>query len=491
MWKRYVPSNTSVKRFWRGESRSQGMVEFAIAAPILLMLIFGIIDFSLLFSAWLLTQNIARQAVRYAVTGVYDLAHCPPGGCVTQAQEDAARLASIHQEARRYLSGLLLDPDAEQNEPGYLKITVCTSAPYITILPKMGSNQYGDCLPREHPGEPGRPVIVMVDFNHPYITPILNEVWPMVHLASYQEGIVEQFRLSRLINLPPNLQLPTSTPLPPTNTFTPTQTFTATETFTATPTLLPLYLEIISPYMDGLGYNEVSLTTFQAVAYDPNVGMYDGAGIERVTFSFSGPGVIPNSVEYQAAYCAFGGNGPCNPMNSAVFNALPNSNLYNTANDYYMTVTAYALDGRTVTAVRRFKILKPPTNTPTPTNTSTSTLTSTFTFTQTPSFTPTRTFTPTNTFTATPTRTWTNTHTWTNTRTPSLTFTITNTPTITYTPTVSFTPTRTFTSTNTVPTPTFTPSRTFTHTFTRTNTVPTPTFAPSRTFTNTFTRTNT
>ena len=57
------------KRFWWGAGRSQGVVEFALAAPVLLMLLFGIIDFSLLFSAWLLVQNVSRQAVRFAVTG--------------------------------------------------------------------------------------------------------------------------------------------------------------------------------------------------------------------------------------------------------------------------------------------------------------------------------------------------------------------------------------------------------------------------------------
>ncbi len=42
------------KRHWAGAGRSQGMVEFALAAPVLLMLLFAVVDFSLLFSAWLL-----------------------------------------------------------------------------------------------------------------------------------------------------------------------------------------------------------------------------------------------------------------------------------------------------------------------------------------------------------------------------------------------------------------------------------------------------
>src|SRR5512137_262224 len=100
---------TYKEHLWQGKSRSQGMVEFAIALPILLMLLFGIIDFSLLFSAWLLIQNMARQAVRYAVTGQFDPAHCPVGGCLTQADEDEARLLTIYDEANRYRPGLFID----------------------------------------------------------------------------------------------------------------------------------------------------------------------------------------------------------------------------------------------------------------------------------------------------------------------------------------------------------------------------------------------
>ena len=55
---------------------AQSMVEFALVLPILLALIFGIIEFGRLFQAWLSIQNSARFAVRYAVTGNYDVSYC-------------------------------------------------------------------------------------------------------------------------------------------------------------------------------------------------------------------------------------------------------------------------------------------------------------------------------------------------------------------------------------------------------------------------------
>ncbi|HVM73050.1 MAG TPA: TadE family protein, partial [Anaerolineales bacterium] len=174
-----------------GQGRSQGVVEFALAAPVLLMLLFGIIDFSLLFSAWLLIQNVSRQAVRYAVTGQYNSAYCPntdpnynpslhggktytqynanppvpcqidpalvksatnPTGMSSSEQaelnsemQDIARVPSIHDEAKNYLAGLLTNSayldqtygsqsarNTAETIAGYLQVTVC-SGRQITV----------------------------------------------------------------------------------------------------------------------------------------------------------------------------------------------------------------------------------------------------------------------------------------------------------------------------------------------------------------------
>lgn len=51
-----------------GES-GQSLVEFAISAVAVLVLVFAVIDFSYLFLVKLTLQNAARQAGRYAITG--------------------------------------------------------------------------------------------------------------------------------------------------------------------------------------------------------------------------------------------------------------------------------------------------------------------------------------------------------------------------------------------------------------------------------------
>ncbi len=52
--------------------RGQTMVEFALTLPILLLLMFGVIEFARIFQAWITLENAARTAARYAVTGQWD-----------------------------------------------------------------------------------------------------------------------------------------------------------------------------------------------------------------------------------------------------------------------------------------------------------------------------------------------------------------------------------------------------------------------------------
>lgn len=52
--------------------RGQTLAEFAISLPILLLLLFGILEFGRLFQSWVTIQNAARTAARYAITGAYN-----------------------------------------------------------------------------------------------------------------------------------------------------------------------------------------------------------------------------------------------------------------------------------------------------------------------------------------------------------------------------------------------------------------------------------
>ena len=57
-----------VRGLWRAR-RAQSLVEFALILPVLILLIFGLIDFARVFQAYVTLENAAREAGRYAVTG--------------------------------------------------------------------------------------------------------------------------------------------------------------------------------------------------------------------------------------------------------------------------------------------------------------------------------------------------------------------------------------------------------------------------------------
>ncbi len=270
--------------------RGQAIVEFVIALPILLFVIFGIIEFARMVFAWMAVQNAARFGIRYAVTGEYDEAYCVEAGNLLGAAYvnadtdggdpqdcqipdsytgadkadkereliDMARLFSIRDVAVGGGTGLWLRPSVSGNyeqylglhnaafiglpdETGFYHITVCSnrSGQYAMdygnyAIPLCKDVASGVLM--DDAGGPGDRVKVHVEHRHPLFLPLLSNIWPSVSLNAERDGIVEKFRTSRSLGVSgPILSAPTWTQTP-TITLTPTITYTPTETYTPTPT---------------------------------------------------------------------------------------------------------------------------------------------------------------------------------------------------------------------------------------------------------------
>ncbi len=153
-------------------------------------------------------------------------------------------MPSITNAARAGSVSILRDASAAPQTRGYFKVTICsnrTGFTYFAADPSSLTAAY--CNPGNDPGGPGDRVSVTVDFDHPLIVPILSNWFPVLHLTAKREGIVEQFRVARVVGLPATISIPTFTatksPTPtitPTVTETPTITETPTTTLTVTPT---------------------------------------------------------------------------------------------------------------------------------------------------------------------------------------------------------------------------------------------------------------
>jgi len=335
------PGDPQSKRRFRGQT----LVEFALVLPVMLLTLFVIIEMARLLHAWLAVENGARFGIRYAVTGEYDQVFCVDGpdagtdacgGSGRLSEEDAARVPSIQDAARSGAVAIMRDETALVASPGYFKITLCSSKrtgsgplfSYHDAITPIHQPAWCEQLPSpglsiNDAGGPGDRVSVTVDFEHPLIVPLLGSALPNIHLTSKREGIVEQFRVARVVGLPATISVPTFTP---TNTATPTSTSTSTQTPTpsTTPCKVPPVVQIIfPPHASPIpAYNDK--LPAQAVAWDPDnadpatcagVGV-DGEGIMQVDFAIDykdGASWVRvySSTDTSQAYCGFLGNAPC------------------------------------------------------------------------------------------------------------------------------------------------------------------------------------
>lgn len=116
-------------------SRGQAMVEFALILPVLLVILMVLIEAARLFSAWLIIENSAREAARYAVTGDFDPSKCTLLGVncgssdktVREDAEDKARLATIKDIAQGAAAGILSDWSLTTRDFRSLSMSPCAA----------------------------------------------------------------------------------------------------------------------------------------------------------------------------------------------------------------------------------------------------------------------------------------------------------------------------------------------------------------------------
>jgi hypothetical protein len=225
-----IRSSIRETREGKGKQRAQGLVEFAIILPILLLVLFAIIEMARILHAWLVVENGARVGIRFAVTGEYDPTHCDNGvtddKCSLESDVPKARVKSIHDAAWAGSSSIVrvgMDDGVAADAPSYFDVVVCE--PENLIQPSSTFDNHG-CAPDEYPGEPDEHVVVVVDFNHPLILPGLSNIWPTLRLTARREAIVEGYRIPKVGGFP----TPIDTPEPH-----PTRTVAATSTITPIP----------------------------------------------------------------------------------------------------------------------------------------------------------------------------------------------------------------------------------------------------------------
>ncbi len=324
------------------------MLEFALVAPLLLLLIFGIIDISRIVQAQVTVNNAARQAVRFAITGqrLFDTDGNP-----------IPREDSIKDIARQGLAGLPLTDTDNPNGWGFWQVDVSSGGEEGTA------------------GGPGDTIVVRVSYAVKPLTPIISGMIPSLLLQGYSIsineawGAVQQFDHANLGPTP--LPFPTWTPAP-----YPTQTYVAGQTATA---------------FAGTAIAHMTQTAIAIPTRTANTAATQTAGVLATQTAAAA------ATQTALAPTATGTN-TSTPSNTPTITNTP-------TNTHTLTPTSTRTPTPAVTSTPTSTRTHTHTNTPTFTPTSTATRTPTITPTSTRTNTPTRTPSPTrsSTLTVTPT----------------------------------------------------------------------------------------
>jgi Flp pilus assembly protein TadG len=147
--------------------RGTSAVEFALIAPVLLFLLFVVVDFGVLFWVNLTMQYAVREGARYAVTGQSNL---DPNA------KNPQRYLAIVQEIRDSSMGLY-----DMVSPSYV-ITVNGAAQSYSSSGSYSSGMFGN---------PGDIVVLQLNCNWPLLTPFIQ---PMFTNGIYSFSVAATMR---------------------------------------------------------------------------------------------------------------------------------------------------------------------------------------------------------------------------------------------------------------------------------------------------------
>lgn len=340
--------------------RGQGLVEFALILPILLLVVLGLIETALLFQSYLAIQHAAREAARFAVSMQPPVGHmidengdiveCLSGGAedkwgvwcegpdegesTTDARTAAWRARRAQMIKARALEaavGVRVDDDRTFtglfDEDSFAQTMALPRSFGVRI---WGFDDVDTPAIEDHPSLAGLPVRIIIYHRAEVLDPLYRAIVSSVMLRGQTEMINEGLEVGYSNQLPPTFEpepsmpqpsgTPIETPETPENTATPTATptTTATPTQTPTPTATPdyAYLVVVGDHEEGepftLGEDVFVQLRLHEATTDYDLWWVDPDGVEN---SFAED--VTTDAEGAAAY-------PWTLVDQPTFDLIPN-----------------------------------------------------------------------------------------------------------------------------------------------------------------------
>ncbi len=203
----------------RSRNQAQGLVEFALALPVFLLLILGVIEFGWLFFSYSATYSASREGARYGASVGLN-----PAGVAHEKD-----CAGIRSEAVRVGSFAGVQPSQVEIRYDHGP----TDARAWADLPTCESNP---------PTQLGDRILIRISLNFNSLIGIVPS-FPIVNTAS--RTIIKEVALDGNYQAPPPVIYTPTQPFTPTVTLTPTETLTPT--ITETPTITATATETGTP----------------------------------------------------------------------------------------------------------------------------------------------------------------------------------------------------------------------------------------------------
>jgi Flp pilus assembly protein TadG len=175
-------------------------VEFGVALPVLILLLFGVIEFGRLLQSWVTIQHAVEEGARFATTGA------------GYGQGSGVRETLIVSNTLVAAKGIAIDAAAGQSDPSYFDVNI------------RSSRSGPDPMEADNAGQANDFIQVTVTYNHPVLAPVFGDSMRFISLRASSVVMAEHFaRPTGMVGELPPTPVATWTPTPaPTATRTPT-----------------------------------------------------------------------------------------------------------------------------------------------------------------------------------------------------------------------------------------------------------------------------
>lgn len=174
--------------------RGQSLVEFALALPILLFILLGLLEATRWFHSYLAVQYASREAARFAVTGNPPMFTSDgPGSCEELGHPVTGDPYSLPAEYAQCRVDFIKNVGVSLSKLGVLADSTqgdITQAGFLGVLVR-GAPAAGESAQEDHPGVARGRVEVRVVYNHPINNPFFSTLLPTIRVVSTTELINE------------------------------------------------------------------------------------------------------------------------------------------------------------------------------------------------------------------------------------------------------------------------------------------------------------